>query len=158
MYYIVCKTDKEKRDALNQIVKINKFVYKEDNLEDIYKKLSFVNYDEVDDNIIESLEKEAPGELNNNLYFKFYDLDTKGKFDCAVKSLMDLLIYCKSGKNERNYCEIFYHSLGERLLDEYLGREHERTMLDEICDLGLITFSNRLDINKSNELMYSFLH
>lgn len=157
-YKIVCKTDEEKALILSNILKINNFVYHDDNLEDVYRKITFVNYSDIDKKIINDFERSTTVDFKDGLYFMCYDLDTIGKKESTIKTIMDLIIFCKSGNDDKNFCELFYYSFGLRLLDSFLDKEHERDMLDEISDFGLVVFSNELDVNKNNVLMHSFLH
>ena len=154
MYYIVYKNDEEQRSILSEMLKVNKFIYEDDNLEQVYRRIRFVYYDSIKDNkILASLNTSGQYDNDKDLYIRFYDSNK----EYISRTLIDIITFLKSGKDSAVYFELF-QVLNQRLYSKYTGSIHPRNAKDDICDLGLLAFSTRPNVNDKNDLINAFLY
>lgn len=162
MIYILYKGKVDKFTIEYDIRRINKLLYKnsEEALKKFYKNVTLINhlYFTNSDLLLEiNNDSYYIHNDGNNLYYKFYDLSKNDVRSIELRSIIQMYTYINSNKDDSIYLNLFYDEFNNYIYNK-LSNKEETDIFADISRLGLIAFSNNVNIYENNDLVKGFLY
>lgn len=168
MIYIVFKNSIDKENFMKNITNINNTLYDGNDviLNKFYTNVKFINFDSIDNKIIDSFNDDYINCIEDNIYYKFYDIKYHKVTDFSLGDIINLYTSTISYSKEKLYSIAKY---GDESNDSFgffgkVSRFYESLINnvdnkdDDILNLGFLAFSNRVNTYTDNDLLNGYLY
>ena len=162
MEYFIYKTQEDKKAIIDEMKKIRKFIYGDDDISCLDRSIKLISYEEA------KKDKKLINFINGNLgalcqrgedcYFRCYGDRSDEIISYFKETIMIHMMLNNSGDTDDISLSIFVPYVYANYISNYLGTNDKPSINDELANFGLIAFSNSYDTYSDNSLIKCALY
>lgn len=162
MEYFIYKDEKDKKAIIDEMKRIRKYIYDDEDISCLDKSIKLISYSKVksDRNLIKQINGSVGGicRRGSDYYFRCYGDRSEYALSSYKETIMIHMMFYNSGSENDLVLSIFYPYIYAYYVNGYLGKKEEIGVNEELAHLGVLAFANEYDPYKNNSLIICALH
>ena len=160
MDYFVYKTKSEKEAIIEEMIKMRKFIYGDEDISSLDSCVKLIPYEKVNKSLTKYIDTNvgALSRKGNDCFYRCYGERSEYALNGFKEDLMTNMMFSSSGSKDDIFLEVFYPFVYARYIRDYLHTEDKSGINEELGHLGLLAFANEYNPEFNNDLVICALY